>query len=466
MSSLSLELPPGTKVKLRAICTPMRRGVALLSRECLVLLEGSVERLTQSGPVAPTATKTITHIYPEHLSVEKTFPPPVKFTNSLQQQPHVSLAPQLQHAPMQMQPNRTTPSVGHILSSSMPLDTPVSCHNVGDRPTLIIPPASHPDEETSLANHSDSCDHYDAKDEEDVTYMRHHHQPQNRGGGKRRSPHITHGTTLTSSMTDKDDSNVLDLCSPPPTPPIQKPSSSNFMSGPIQCYDELSDSNPNLSMLKVSPNVHSSRKSVIAPRVTLNAPVASTLFSPSPFSSPFGNNPEISSSETALRLVPMDSISTAQSVSASTEISMRVPHGEFLVRGIAVNIRKFKVTANEGYVVLLSLEEDEPDSGRDPGRSKIVLPVTVSSDLCAKYLQLPVKEYLSQHEKLKKEDSKALKIACSLRFRDFRGIFRAKSQQKSTIGPISHQNIGGTNTSSQSTEVNSLLLLDFHCVEA
>ena len=406
MSSLSLELPPGTKVKLRAICTPMRRGVALLSRECLVLLEGSVERLTQSGPVAPTATKTITHIYPEHLSVERTFPPPVKFTNSLQQQPHVSLAPQLQHAQMQMQPNRTTPIVEQILSSIMPLDTPISFDQIGENSTPFMPSPYHPKEKSFSADHGDSYDLHYTKDEGVVPYMRHLHQQRNRGEGKRHSPDITHGATLTSTKIDKDDSNVLDLCSPPPTPPLLKPSSSIFMSAPMQCCDELSSSNPNLSILMVSPNISSALKSTIASRANSNAPIASILCSPSPSS--FGNNPEISSSETALRFVPMDSISTAESASVSTERTMRVPHGEFLVRGIAVNIRKFKVTANEGYVVLLSLEEDEPDSGRDPGRSKIVLPVTVSSDLCAKYLQLPVKEYLSQHEKLKKEDSKAL----------------------------------------------------------
>ena len=453
--SLSLELPPGTKVKLRAICTPMRRGVALLSRECLVLLEGSVERLTQSGPVAPTVTKTIMQ--------EKTLPPPVKLTNSLQQQPHASLSPRLQNEQMQMQPNRTAPIVGQILSSVMPLDTPISFNQIGDNSTPFVLSPYHPKEKSFSADHGDSYDLRDTKDEGVVPYMRHLHQQQNRGEGKRRSPHITHGATLTSFKIDKDDSNVLDLCSPPPTPPILKPSSSIFMSAPIQCCDELSSSNPNLSTLMVSPNIPSVLKSTIASRANSNAPIASILCSPSPSS--LGNNPGISSSETALRFVPMDSISIAESASVSTERMMRVPHGEFLVRGIAVNIRKFKVTATEGYVVLLSLEEDEPDSGRDPERVKVVLPVTVSSDLCAKYLQLTVKEYLSQHEKLKKDASKALKIACSLRFRDFKGIFRVKSQQKSPSGPTSHPNVGCTNASSQSTETTSLLLLDFHCLE-
>ena len=57
----------------------------------------------------------------------------------------------------------------------------------------------------------------------------------------------------------------------------------------------------------------------------------------------------------------------------------------FVVSGTAVNIRKFKVGAATGYVVNLCLESI-PSSDTDIHAETVMVPVLISSDLCASYL--------------------------------------------------------------------------------
>ena len=112
----------------------------------------------------------------------------------------------------------------------------------------------------------------------------------------------------------------------------------------------------------------------------------------------------------------------------------------FVVTGTAVNIRKFKVTTATGYVVNLSLENAGssdgsssagvggpalPSSGSSDAEAAVV-PVLVGSDLCAAYLDMSAADYLARQKGQSKEDGKAMKMQCSLRFQDFRGSFVAR----------------------------------------
>ena len=61
----------------------------------------------------------------------------------------------------------------------------------------------------------------------------------------------------------------------------------------------------------------------------------------------------------------------------------------FVVSGTAVNIRKFKVGAATGYVVNLCLESI-PSNDTDVHAETVVVPVLISSDLCASYLGITI----------------------------------------------------------------------------
>jgi hypothetical protein len=118
--------------------------------------------------------------------------------------------------------------------------------------------------------------------------------------------------------------------------------------------------------------------------------------------------------------------------------------GSFLVQGTAVFIRKFRVSAASGYVVNLVLEGDAPrvsgsgssgsgtdnNSGPDDtgmaASDNVIVPVQISSDLCAQYLGVSVAEYMTKQKSLSKEAAKEMKIASSLEFQDFRGTFVAR----------------------------------------
>lgn len=471
MPSLSMEIPPGSKVKLRASCTPMRRGAALLSKDCLVLLEGSVERLCQAGSVTLASTTAIIHNLSQSVLAGEIVLPqrvfgnlqnPGLLSNSHDQQT-LAMPPsqlQLHQTREESQHHRIPNNFGPGQSSVTSQDIHNSNNYAKNISRLIVPGKSYRSETLVSPGHLNQCIHQDARNAGDLTYILHQHQPQNHGG--KQLSHLTH------DVTDQVNYNVLDLCSPPSSPRslrcMQTSSSSIITSRSTERRDNSPNYNPDLSMLAVSPT--SPRSSIVANRSSNSATNISILPRPSP--SPPRDDSQTPSPQGTLCFVAMDCISGSESASLSTIEKMRIPHGEFLVSGIAVNIRKFKVTQSEGYVVLLSLEEDEPDFGRDPNRAKVVLPVLVSSNLCAKYLQLPVGEYLSQHENLRKEASKALKIACSLKFRDFRGTFRVKLQPKGPSDPANQLKISSTNTGtstgppSQSADATSLLLLDFH----
>ena len=250
---------------------------------------------------------------------------------------------------------------------------------------------------------------------------------------------------------------MLDLCSPPSleSPPNTYPHSSSSTAakkiGKTLCFS------PTVSL------VHRKSATVGSGDIPVTIIPALPRSSPSP---PLAQGFHQNSSP--LRYLSLAAIAAAESASTSEAERFNILHGEFLVRGIAVNIRKFKVTSAEGYVVLLSLEEDEPNSREDPKNAKVVLSVLVCTSLCAKYLKVPSREYLSQHEKLSKQASKSFKIEHSLKFKDFKGTFRARSllPLNSSGGPESDIDpASSTATSSQGVESSSLLLLDFHPVE-
>ena len=164
----------------------------------------------------------------------------------------------------------------------------------------------------------------------------------------------------------------------------------------------------------------------------------------------------------------MSTVRAAEASPPSDPATLRVLQGEFLIRGTAVNIRKFKVTASEGYVVLLSLEEFDPDSPNKKKNDKIVLPVLLSNDMCATYLKMTASVYLAQNKKLKKDASKAMKIEYSMKFSNFRGCFRAKCLPLRGAGACAgnEANISEVKDGlSQGADASSLLLIDFHDAE-
>jgi hypothetical protein len=121
------------------------------------------------------------------------------------------------------------------------------------------------------------------------------------------------------------------------------------------------------------------------------------------------------------------SLSLSSSLSSNQADRQQLLQGEFRIRGTAINIRKFKITPEDGYLVLLNMIEDEGD--------ELDLPVQVSSDFVAKHIQIPVDEYMKQQKSLRKEGKIALKEKCSFTFQDFTGFFRARSLMLEMDGP-------------------------------
>ena len=172
----------------------------------------------------------------------------------------------------------------------------------------------------------------------------------------------------------------------------------------------------------------------------------------------------------------LDVVAAWLSAPVASQTSCTLPAGDFVVRGTAVNIRKFKVVPSEGYVVLLSLEEEIEAKGENFSKAIACVPALVSNDLCSKYLQTTAKEYLLNLKEASKEEVRAIKTSYSLKFRDFRGTFRARLQPCNPNSKISQsdQAVPYTTNDAQTAKSSSassqgdrmlLLLVDFYSSE-
>jgi hypothetical protein len=170
----------------------------------------------------------------------------------------------------------------------------------------------------------------------------------------------------------------------------------------------------------------------------------------------------------------LDTVAAWLSAPIGSDISFNLPAGDFVVRGTAVNIRKFKVAPSEGYVVLLSLEGEAEANGESTNKASAFVPALVSNDLCSKYLQTTAKEYLLNLKESSKEEIKAIKTSYSLKFRDFRGTFRARLLPCNPHSKISQSDQAPPNTIMDAHAARScgassqgdrmlLLLVDFYC---
>jgi len=119
------------------------------------------------------------------------------------------------------------------------------------------------------------------------------------------------------------------------------------------------------------------------------------------------------------RYIPLADIKALSSLSSNKADRQQLLQGEFRIKGTAISIRKFKITPEDGYLVLLNMIEDEGD--------ELDLPVQVSSDFVTKHIQLSVEEYIKQQKPLRKDEKLALKEKCSMKFVHFTGYFRARS---------------------------------------
>ena len=227
------------------------------------------------------------------------------------------------------------------------------------------------------------------------------------------------------------------------------------------------------------------RQLQIPPPVRAGSSAVDTRVRKAPISFNATPNPSANHDHLDLTYVSLATVAAAMSDPGSDAgHSRRLPQRDFNVRGTAVNIRKFRVTEADGYLVLLSLEEQDDDMHTDrdrdsdvtgmPPRGSVVVPVLVSNDLCVKYLGLAPLAYLSKLKNIGKEEIKALKMSHSLKFRDFRGSFRARLAAPSSA-PSGDLGLSGSagatpakSSSSSSSSATSqgeepiLLLLDFY----
>jgi RecQ mediated genome instability protein len=512
MPSFSLEIVPGSKVKVRASCTPMRRGVAMLSPECIVLLEGSVERLvactaTSSGASAPAV---IAHAL--QLPVQQPLQAAVGIHHPRQNHPQVIDPVQnkkVQHqnhqqrGQQQQQQLRSEggKSLDQSLNQSQRLNPYCSAVDV----PLVYGSAS----EHALApllRHAAP----NTKSETAAEY-----QSSVEVVPQRRSVEETMGSikSVFSSPGHSATNQILDLCSPSspsPSSPIRIISnqplatmhddmnvSMNMSHDAL--YDEL-----NLNAVTSSPSICTppqgitvrlakARSALVAETVHTSPAIVTTILSSlmngeaaasaggagcsgvrsSSSSSSIGGQSETQSNLTYFAL---DTVAAWLSGPVGSDISFNLPAGDFVVRGTAVNIRKFKVAPSEGYVVLLSLEGEAEANGENMKKASAVVPALVSNDLCSKYLQTTAKEYLLNLKKSSKEEIKEIKTSYSLKFRDFRGTFRARLLPCNPHSKISQSDQAPPNTvmdahaarscgasSSSQGDRMLLLLVDFYC---
>ena len=218
------------------------------------------------------------------------------------------------------------------------------------------------------------------------------------------------------------------------------------------------------------------RDSGIIAYATVTSDPAPPMKSSPIFSSPVSDNPAlptVPSNQRPLIRLSMDEIAVMLSNTSESDTATGsgiLPDGDFVVQGTAVNIRRFKATATEGYVVLLSMEEED-EGGGEVGEShphaRAVVPASVCDDLCARYLQASSAEYLSQLKAAGKEESKTIKTNFSLKFRDFKGSFRARllrprDNKVNTGTEATPSKSSSSGTANSQGEGMSLLLVDFY----
>jgi RecQ mediated genome instability protein len=536
MSLLSLDLPPGSKVKLRASHTPIRRGTAMLSAECLVLLGGSVERLVGFKPLQGLDSSE-THKMDVVQSGAGQMPPPL--FNSRPTQVFAQKQQQPIHQQQQQQQQYSTQNQNN--SNSQQMDSVRSVHPVTDFQASSSSSSSRgPNVQASSA--INSIIGHDPLPSPALSSSKPSLQsapPQVRrqqdeyvvGGRSDANTNASYGgvrVRVASPVSSRDADQVLDLCSPG-TPPPHSPrknsdesllvavrrvedsrlhgslKSADSGAAPVRGdRDPLVTSAANLytpqshSRLGVLPTVaqpgpaaHSSaplpasasssgwNSPAMKHQVPQSANSSSTTLDgrvrKAPLSVSASVNLSVSANQysNALPYVSLATVAAAMSAGADTGAdvghSRKLPQGDFNVRGTAVNIRKFRVTEADGYLVLLSLEEEAADRDVPMGGS-VVVPVLVSNDLCVKYLELAPTDYLLKLKNIGKEEIKSVKTSHSLKFRDFRGSFRARLAPSSAL-PGDRGLSGGTGATPSKSSSSSatsqgedplLLLVDFY----
>ena len=551
MSLLSLDLPPGSKVKLRASHTPIRRGTAMLSAECLVLLGGSVERLVGFKPLQGLDSSE-THKMDVVQSGAGQMPPPLfnsrptQVFSQKQQQPIHQQQQQPIHQQQQQQQQQQYSTQNQNNSNSLQMDSVRSVHPVTDFQASSSSSSSSRGPNVQASSTINSIIGHDPLPSPAPSSSKPSLQsapPQVRrqqdeyvvGGRSDANTNASYGgvrVRVASPVSSRDADQVLDLCSPgtpPPHSPRKNSDESSLVAvrrvedsrlhGSLQSADGgaapvRGDRDPLVTSAAnlYTPQSHS--RLGVLPTVAQPGPAAHSS-TPLPASSSGWNSPAMkhhfpqsaNSSSTALdgrvRKAPLSvsasvnlSVSANQNPNALPYVSLatvaaamsagatagagadtgadvghsrKLPQGDFNVRGTAVNIRKFRVTEADGYLVLLSLEEEAADRDVPMGGS-VVVPVLVSNDLCVKYLELAPTDYLLKLKNIGKEEIKSVKTSHSLKFRDFRGSFRARLAPSSAL-PGDRGLSGGTgatpakSSSSSATSQGEdplLLLVDFY----
>jgi hypothetical protein len=123
--------------------------------------------------------------------------------------------------------------------------------------------------------------------------------------------------------------------------------------------------------------------------------------------------------------------------------------GTFIVKGTAVNISKFRVTQETGYEVYLRLEEGSVD-----------FPVTLRSELCAKFLGKSAAECAAYLGQFNKKEMKKAKVDICMKFPDFKGTFIAKViDLEASSSPTAADSSTMSSTPNTSKQV---ILLDYY----
>ena len=517
MPSFSLEILPGCKVKVRASCTPMRRGVAMLSPECIVLLEGSVERLIACTAASSGATAAAVIAHALQLPVQQSLlaaggihHPPQNHPQLIDPVQNKKVQQQNHQQRQQQQQQRLQIEVGKSLDQSLnqsqrlnpycsAVDLPLVYGSASEH--ALAPLARHAAPNTNGETYQvDAAAEYQSSIEVVM---------------ERRSLEEPLGSiqSVLSSPGHSATNQILDLCSPSspsPSSPVRIISNQplptthavnvNINMSHDAFYDEL-----NLNAVTSSPSISTppqgitvrlakTRYALSAENVHTSSAIVTTLLSSvmtgeaaasaggagssgvrrsSSSSSSIGGQSEPQSNLTYFAL---DIVAAWLSTPLGSDISCNLPAGDFVVRGTAVNIRKFKVAPSEGYVVLLSLEGEAEANGESMNKASAFVPALVSNDLCSKYLQTTAKEYLLNLKDASKEEIKAIKTSYSLKFRDFRGTFRARLLPCNPHSKISQSDQAPPNTIMDAHAARScgassqgdrmlLLLVDFYCSE-
>ena len=494
MPSFSLEILPGTKVKLRASCTPMRRGVAMLSQECIVLLDGSVERLVAYTSTSGGACISAGSAHALQLPLQKSLPSAVGVNHPPFNQSHLidpiqvrKFQQQQQQQQHQQQQQQQRPQIEVEKSLHRPL------HEYQRLNPYSAPEHEYDSSTASRRNATVESNGERHQMDATVEHQSHneitaHSRPLDNTIGSIRSVLISPGQPTTA--------DILDLCSPS-SPPPSSPRRVKIKPLPIPIrgmslsatqgdfYGDLngttSPSTPSQGITMRNANI----KAALAVNAvhTLPAIMKTSIsnikngdaISAAGVSSYSGDQSRTecqSLSASALTYFALDVVAAWLSGLVGSQASCTLPAGDFAVRGTAVNIRKFKVVPSEGYVVLLSLEEEIEAKGENESKAIACVPALVSNKLCSKYLQTTAKEYLLNLKEASKEEIRAIKTSYSLKFRDFRGTFRARLQPCNSNSKISQSDpavldaqTGKSCSASSQGDRMLLLLVDFYCSE-